>query len=349
MAPPPIAVLAPKVVAAMTVVLLLAAMVTTAILVRMALQLRVMDVPVERSAHTRPIPKGGGIGILGGVVLFAIPVRLSLGAGWPDLSFAAVVVAGVFLGAISWADDIHSFAARYKLGAQGLAALIVIFGTLSPAPLPITGLLCVGGFMWLLLTTNALNFVDGLNGLCSGCMALSAAILAATTMAHAQTLTSAGMAALLILLACCLAAFLPFNFPRARIFMGDVGSQGAGLMLAGAAYELTISGAVPPWLAPSLLSAILFDVIFTLVRRAWAGHRLAQAHRGHLYQIAVRCGAKPVAITLLHWMFVGWGAYAALYIGQTHPSLGLVAVILPQLAWCAAVCVCARRRDIGIW
>ena len=143
--------------------------------------------------------------------------------------------------------------------------------------------------------------------------------------------------------------FLPFNYPRARIFLGDVGSQGAGLSVA--AFGLLLwqdgaPGALPTM--PLLLSGILYDVGFTLCRRWRAGAALSQAHRGHLYQLAFRSGVPAPWIAALHWGFVLWGALcvAAMRFGAL-PALLLAA--LPQLAWTGYVVRRARRTTIGDW
>src|SRR6185312_7098565 len=111
-----------------------------------------------------------------------------------------------------------------------------------------------------------------------------------------------------LLLAAGLIGFLPFNFPRARIFMGDVGSQFCGFVLAvlGIAASRFESVEMSFLLVPLLLSGVLYDVAFTLVRRALAGENVARAHRGHLYQVAHRAGMRPVTVTSVHWGFAVW-------------------------------------------
>ncbi len=143
--------------------------------------------------------------------------------------------------------------------------------------------------------------------------------------------------------------FLPFNFPHARIFMGDVGSQFCGFLLAVLAVaagrfeavELSVA------LVPMLLSGVLFDVAFTLLRRFLAGERLAEAHRGHLYQLAHRSGMPAVRVTLVHWGFAAWGGCAALCsCRRRRPGSrsGSLLVLPPQLAWLLIVDRLARAQ-----
>ena len=208
----------------------------------------------------------------------------------------------------------------------------------------------LGTLAWILFATNAMNFIDGLNGLASGvaCLAsIALAVIAATMSAWFVYFAS-------LLLAAGLAGFLPFNFPRARIFMGDVGSQFCGFVLAvlgvvAARFEQVELSAL---LVPLLLFGVLYDVAFTLVRRAVAGDRLTQPHRSHLYQVAHRSGLDAVWVTLVQWGFVLWGALCcAVFLRATGlgKPLVLLLVLVPQLIWTGIVAGMARRAAIGRW
>ena len=203
---------------------------------------------------------------------------------------------------------------------------------------------------WILFATNAMNFIDGLNGLAAGVSALTAAILAVVAAAYGGWFVYfAGL-----MLTAGLVGFLPFNYPRARIFMGDVGSQFCGFVLAVLAVaagrfqgiDLSIL------LVPMLLMGVLFDVAFTLVRRFLAGDRVTQPHRGHLYQLAHRSGMPAWAVTLLHWGFVLWGGGCCLLFlrgGGVLKALAPLLVLPPQIIWTAWVVRRARAAEIGRW
>jgi len=203
---------------------------------------------------------------------------------------------------------------------------------------------------WILFATNAMNFIDGLNGLAAGTALVASVFLA--IIAEAQDGWFVYFASLL--LASGLAGFLPFNFPRARIFMGDVGSQFCGFILAVLGIAAARFGAVEMsfLLVPMLLSGVLFDVAFTLVRRLLAGERLSQAHRGHLYQVAHRAGMDARAIAAMHWGFAALGGLAALAFIAAPPAtkpLFPTLLLLPQIAWLIAVVARAWRADLGRW
>ncbi|GBR69622.1 glycosyltransferase family 4 protein [Gluconobacter kanchanaburiensis] len=299
------------------------------ILILLMIRAGILDHPVARSSHTRPTPKGGGIGIAGSFVLCLIPALYAGTVSPATLRAALGLLTGmILLGAVSWLDDVRPFPARYKLAAQFLAAIAASLGT-GASLYELVPFVLVAVFI-----TNALNFIDGINGLASGVMAISSLVLA-----------SAGiMPAAFVLLAVCLLSFLPYNFPKARIFMGDVGSQPVGLAMAwGGMTGFSTGGGV---LVIALLSGVLWDVAFTLLRRARAGDRLTEAHRGHLYQLAVRSGLPVPLVTGLYWGAALWGAVAFAAGGIITTIL---MILLPQLIWTGYVCTRARVRVQDRW
>ena len=306
-----------------------------------------IDTPGARSSHTRPTPKGGGVGIVLSFLLgMAVLYEYAASSRIADPYFRAVMVAAAGIAAVAFLDDLFYWPASVKLMSQiGAASLAVAGGlTLAFIRVPGFGTVQLGWFgplltvTWIVAVTNAINFIDGLNGLASGVTGLTCAILAAIgAWLGAPFIYFAAM----ILLAGNL-GFLPFNFPHARIFMGDVGSQFCGFLLAVLAIaagrfetvELSIA------LVPMLLFGILFDVAFTLLRRSLSGERLAEAHRSHLYQLAHRSGMPALRVTLLHWGFVAWGAVCCVGFLVTAPAwkpLWVILVVPPQLFWLAAV------------
>jgi len=326
----------------------LSAAILSAILIRHMIRVGVMDIPGHRSSHTRPTPKGGGIGIIIAFLLVFPVSQLWTQGDLPGFALLLPLLAIALLALFSWLDDIHSYRAALKLGVQGIAAVMVLAGmALSPEfHLPLTPFMLMASFatsfFWLVYTTNALNFIDGINGLAAGSMAIASLILATAFNHVGQN----GLTHAALILAACLLAFLPFNFPKARIFMGDVGSQGAGLAIAWFGLEAARETA-HPFIVPFMLFGILFDVAFTLLRRVFAGDPLAQAHRSHLYQLATRAGLSPVVVTLIYWFFVLWGAISCILPWSF--GLRLALVLLPQVLWALFVIFRARQTPIGRW
>ncbi len=331
----------------------------SAVTVRAMIAARVMDTPNARKAHATPIPKGGGVGI---VVAFMLGIAVLYGTATfsriADPYFRGVILAAGAIAVVSFIDDVRDWPFAVKLLTQVLAAFAAIGSGLyiSVFHVPYFGAVDVGWvgipltLGWILFATNALNFIDGLNGLAAGVALVASVFLA--FIAQAQGGWFVYFAALL--LASGIAGFLPFNFPRARIFMGDVGSQFCGFVLAVLGVAAARFGNVEMsfLLVPMLLHGVLFDVAFTLVRRALAGERITQAHRGHLYQVAHRSGIDARHVAAIHWGFTALGGGVALAFVIAPPVLKPILpllLLLSQCAWLAVVVRRARHAHLGRW
>jgi len=328
-------------------------------IVRLMIRVGTMDHPGARSSHTRPTPKGGGVGIVAAFVLGTCVLFLGAGhARVPDLPFLGLIAASIGIAAVSYTDDVRSWSFSVKLGAQLAAAIVAIacgirFRVLH---LPWVGAVDTGLLgapltaFWIVFATNAVNFIDGLNGLASGSVAIACLFLAGFAWAQADDFVQVAS----LVLAAGIAGFLPFNYPKARIFMGDVGSQFCGFIIAALGVLSARYGAqtLSVLLVPMLLFGIFFDVVFTLARRLIAGDRLTEAHRSHLYQLAHRAGMAAWQITLVHWGMVVWGGLTCMAFEAASGPLKSViplSVALPQIAWLIIVRTKARRYNITRW
>jgi len=237
---------------------------------RLAPRLGLIDEPESRSSHARPTPRGGGVGIwlvvaLGGATGLLSPVPAL--AGW-------------LVGMVSLWDDLHPLSAWLRLAVQlSIAAAALAF--VWQHQFPTIMLWLIPGALFVAGTANFFNFMDGINGIAgsAGLIAFALlAIFAAFSGAEAEAIWfCAAMTA-----AC--AGFLPFNCPRARVFMGDVGSITLGFTFALMVVSLTEN-----WTGFLCMASFLFpfyaDTLSTLYIRWRAGEKLSQAHRRHLYQI----------------------------------------------------------------
>jgi UDP-N-acetylmuramyl pentapeptide phosphotransferase/UDP-N-acetylglucosamine-1-phosphate transferase len=327
--------------------------------VRLMIAARLMDQPDGRKVHERPTPKGGGIGIVVAFLVgIAVLYQFAEFARLADPYFLGVIEASVAIAVVAFLDDVYDWNFSVKLGAQVLAALVAVGSGLYlhdyrvpyVGPLPVGWLGPPVTLFWLLFATNAMNFIDGLDGLAGGVALIAAGFLAGIAATHDGWFAYAAS----LLLAAGIAGFLPFNFPRARIFMGDVGSQFCGFMLAVLAVVASrFQGLQMSFLlVPMLLSGVLFDVGFTLLRRAAAGERLTAPHRGHLYQVAQRAGVPAPAVALVHWGFAVHGGLCCLVFIASPPAwkpLVPALTLVPQLAWLWFVVRCAHRAGIERW
>ena len=330
--------------------------VVSALVVRLMIAFPILDHPNERSSHTRPTPRGGGLGI---VIAFTLGMSLLYWqaefARLPGPQFLGVIGAALAIAAVSLWDDARDIRFAVKLAAQAMAAMVAISSGLELQRLAIPGLgpVTLGALgplltlFWILGCTNAVNFMDGLDGLVGGSVFLAALILCA--IAGHQGGWFVYLAALM--LAAGLLGFLPFNLHPARIFMGDVGSQFLGFMLAILAVAAARFDAaeISFMLVPLLLFGLLFDAAFTLVRRAVMGLNITAAHRTHLYQMAQRSGMPVRQVAAMHWGFVlahGAMAMAFLNLDPASKPLVLLPAIAGQIAWLAYILQRMRRAGL---
>jgi UDP-N-acetylmuramyl pentapeptide phosphotransferase/UDP-N-acetylglucosamine-1-phosphate transferase len=314
-----------------------------------------LDQPNQRSSHVTATPRSGGAAIVGGWTVGMILVAGFAGwSGFADKTIALVpLVVGAFL--FGLADDRHNLRPRAKLGLQILIAVLFVaaFGPLKSAPLPFLDAVDLGpigalvAVVWIVGFMNAFNFMDGVNGIAAACGALALAALAAAAAFLGAPLwaVSSGIGAVALL------SFLPMNFPHARLFMGDNGSQAAGFLIAASAVGAAndSGGAVSALFVPTLMLPFLFDVAFTLAHRARRGCNVLAAHREHLYQLLLRLGLSHVGVTSIYLTLTALCAAAALLLLRAPaPGQWFVPAVLAALLAGPAYAVFARARRAGL-
>ncbi|MDH5632987.1 MAG: glycosyltransferase family 4 protein [Gammaproteobacteria bacterium] len=284
----------------------------------------IVDRPNDRSMHTTDIPRTGGLAINAGVVLGMIAAFT--GTGFP---FGLVIIAGyVAVLGVSVLDDILSLGAVPRLAIHLLAATLLVT-ELFPVRLMIDSAMFAGlliTVMSVLAATwfiNLYNFMDGMDGFSSGMAIFGFAVLAIIGFGAGHE--AYGMTCLVICAA--VAGFLVFNYPPARIFMGDSGSivigyMGATMMLWGAA-----AGTVPPWLGILAFSPFIFDASYTLAKRTIKGDSILSAHRDHFYQRLVLSGVSKKTVLWLEYGLMAACAGTAVAIAGYGMTV--------QLAGCA--------------
>lgn len=258
-----------------------------------------VDLPGERRSHDRPTPRGGGIGIaLVGLCTCAWLAWIG-GSGWAWAGAGLALVVGP-----GWWDDHHPLPAWPRLFAHAGAGACLAAGALQlGAPVATAA----AAFLLVPALVNVWNFIDGIDGL-----AASQALLVA--LGSAWVMDGAGRTlALAVAAACC--GFLPFNLPKARIFLGDVGSGALGYLLAALVVIGPSSrplGGWPVLLLP--LASCLVDAGLTLARRVLRGERWWQPHVQHLYQqLARRHGHPPVTLAYAGWTAMSIGIMLVLW------------------------------------
>jgi UDP-N-acetylmuramyl pentapeptide phosphotransferase/UDP-N-acetylglucosamine-1-phosphate transferase len=292
------------------VALLAATMVLSAALtwlaIRYALHRQLLDLPGRRRSHETPTPRGGGIAIVVAMLAgFGILLASCSSRSVEYLLLLMPPVIGIAL--VGWLDDhgglstlkrfaMHCVAAAWVFGAPLLYFVFFGDGAAGGVGLAVfAGLAVTVAIVW---SINLHNFMDGINGLLSLQAVFVFSVLAGLFMLREQD----GSAALLVCAAAC-AGFVPFNFPRARVFMGDVGSGVLGFVIAVAVLWQIGTPRIAAASGLVLCSAFVADATCTLLWRMIGGRRWYSAHREHLYQWLVRCGYSHAHVVAL---YMGW-------------------------------------------
>lgn len=302
-----------------------------------ALKQGIIDNPNERSSHTIPTPRGGGLSfVIIFLAAFAADYLFNISTSPPQTEpFLAIFLAGLLVAAIGFWDDHTHIPARWRFLTHAIAALIGshLLGV-PEIPLPSTTInlgfigypLSIIALVWLL---NLFNFMDGIDGI-AGSEALFVGISAVVIMALAIPGEFDAPILWLSILMAGVAGFLLWNWPPAKIFMGDAGSGFLGLMLGlFALWSANLGLSIWSWII--LLALFITDATVTLLHRMLNGERWFEAHRSHLYQQLSRKWGDHRSVTLALisinaiWLFP-WAWLAAIY-----PSFGLYATIAAYL------------------
>ncbi|MBW3577886.1 MAG: glycosyltransferase family 4 protein [Actinobacteria bacterium] len=274
----------------------------------------VFDVPNHRSSHEGRVVRGLG---LSPAIVCGTVGAIAASRGAVDLW--TVVAAGTVLALLGFVDDARGLSVGLRLPVQMAVGVAVSVAILQDGLLSVPAVISV---LWFAGYVNAFNFMDGINGI-SG----THAAIAGSTWLLAGALTGASTAAAIgSIVAAGALGFLPFNFPSARAFLGDVGSYFFGAWLAAGALiiatEIGIAVAVLP------LSLYLSDTGWTLLARLRRGLPWHQPHRDHVYQRLVRGGwshARTTGVVAAFTLLLGASGFAA-------STSGLVGVLVPVVS-----------------
>lgn len=289
-----------------------------------------LDIPNERSSHTIPTPKGGGIAIASLTLMFFTLWLLIFSHQASHIIYTAI--AGV-IAIVGWLDDQYTLPARFRLLLQVVLAATFIMTTGAITQLEFLGLTFSLGkllgfsisLLWVVGLTNAYNFMDGIDGI-----AAVQSIIAGTgwVMICLQE-EQEDLAFLAGLIVATSMSFLALNKPPARIFMGDVGSTFLGFSFAALPLLLSARTANPRLLIAGgvLLLPFIFDSFFTMLRRALNGENILAAHRTHLYQRLVQVGFSHSLVTTFYAILalISLASSLICYLGSSD-SIRLVAI-----------------------
>jgi UDP-GlcNAc:undecaprenyl-phosphate GlcNAc-1-phosphate transferase len=327
------------------VVALILSSVFTPLVIRLASALGLYDSPDGgRHVHASPVPRLGGVAVFTAAVGAAVPVLL-LGEPvlaeftWEELRFlGATLLGAAILFCVGVVDDIRGLRPLSKFIAQFSAAGIAVYGGAELTSVTLgyglgveTGVLAIPlVFLWIVGVTNAYNFIDGLNGLAAG-LGVTALATLAVTGAHLGNLVSLLP---LLALAGAVLGFLRYNFPTARIFLGDSGSLTIGFIVSVLALRAaqTPQGSTVIIIPTLALFLPLLDTLLALLRR-WLRHApLTGADARHIHHRLLALGFTARKTTVVLWGLAGFFGMLGLVIAFTAPfvatSLAILAIAL---------------------
>ena len=318
-------------------VILLLAVILTGLIRRYALNNKVLDIPNHRSSHSVPTPRGGGLAIV--LAFCAATLWLFFNrqlAGTTLALFASTLL----VAAIGFCDDHGEVAARWRFFTHLLAAavaLLLMNGIpllLIPAPFDaMLGRLTLNpgwlayplGILFLVWTLNLFNFMDGTDGI-----AASEALFVSSALAAYLFYIDRSLCTIALSLAAACGGFVIWNWPKAKIFMGDVGSGFLGLLLGLLILLAAQQAAVLLYCGLILFGVFVVDASYTLSYRLFSGQKWYAAHCSHTYQLAAKRYGH-LAVLLTCWVInLGWLLPLSLWI-FIHPSHALAGLVLAYL------------------
>lgn len=281
--------------------------------------------PTDRSVHQHEIPYGGGaamfVGFCAAVAIAAtIP---ALRAVFSSTEALGVVLAGAAIFGVGLIDDVRDMSAPAKMAGQVLAASILYFfgATMWQFKVPLAGLIELGPSyvplltaLWVIALANAINLIDGLDGLAAGVVAIGGGALAVygLRLQDLGNLPPSNIGPLMAVIACGVSlGFLPFNFHPARVFMGDAGALLLGLLMS--ASTMVIGGRQPsvsgltyffwaPLLLPfAILGVPIVDMAFAFIRRTARGTGFHTPDKEHIHHRLLRLGHGPRRAVVILW------------------------------------------------
>lgn len=261
---------------------------------------RILDHPNQRSSHSVPTPRGGGLAIV--VLVLATGLWSASQAGWNrNLIY---LLGGAIIAWLGWRDDLHSLSPRFRFVVQSIVAIISILGLgyFKVVTIQVVGDLQLGvlgiaiTFLWIIGLTNAYNFMDGIDGMAGG-LALSAGM---GWMWLASNMSTPFVLWIALAITASSLGFLRHNWSPAKIFMGDVGSTFLGYSFAVLPLISSDQSGDALLIGTLLMWTIIMDAGVTFIGRLFKRENVFAPHRSHLYQRLVIAGYKHETVSALY-------------------------------------------------
>lgn len=300
------------------------ALIGTGLLSRILAARGILDLPNQRSSHKRATPRGGGIAVIAAIVA-GFGILILAGQALPP-GIGIVLIVTIVLAGVSWIDDVRGLPAAMRFGLQAVCVGVSLYLLPLPIPAMIGGLpgwaqATIMGLAWLWFI-NLYNFMDGIDGITG----VETLVISLGVAAVLQAGGGHALVAPALIIAASMPGFLRWNWPPAKIFMGDVGSVALGYLLGWLLLASTSGG--------STLAAVIVagyyvaDATMTLFRRALRGEKVWRAHREHAYQKALQNGMTHGMVSTRIGLLGGALIVLALLSLEYPLPAGLTAVVI---------------------
>ncbi len=324
---------------------LLVALAMTPPAIWLARKLNIVDMPNARKVHTTPTPRIGGIAIYLGFVAGALLL------GEYTRQVAAVLIAGSVVFLTGLIDDYKDISPKFKLIGQVAAALLLVAAGFSVRFIsnPFTGSTVSLGFLsvpitvvWLVGVSNAVNLIDGMDGLAVGVSTIAAAATAIVCVSQGELVA----AALAGVLAASALGFLPWNFNPAKTFMGDCGALFLGFILGTLALMGLCKGAtaISVFIPFLILGIPVFDTFCAIIRRLFLHRPIFEADKMHLHQILLSLGLSQRQTVLTIYVFAMLMGLAAVLMAILTSAQAVMVLIITTVVTFAAAEVLGTLR-----
>jgi UDP-N-acetylmuramyl pentapeptide phosphotransferase/UDP-N-acetylglucosamine-1-phosphate transferase len=311
----------------------------TPFIMHLALHYKILDIPNERSSHEVPTPRGGGLAI---VIAWYVGISVMFFLKDIDKQLYFTLLSGLLLAGVSIIDDLIDLKPVIRFSIQVFTAGLALCFLKGIKPISISGFeissplllypLVIIGIVWFI---NLFNFLDGIDGYAS---------LEAIFISFAMFLFTGNFICIIIIAP--VMGFLNWNWPKARIFMGDIGSTQLGFILIVLGLFFHNEAKLPIVLWIMLSSLFWFDATITLFRRWSNKEKLTQAHRKHAYQRIVQSGFSHRK-TILFSLLINSIILALVYIAKVNEDLLIVAFLVNMIMLYSIVKLIDKRIPFG--
>ncbi len=280
-----------------------------------AMGLQILDHPNDRSLHTQPTPRTGGLAVVAGIMTGLLLLHVSYPATLNAMYL--LVLGAILLAIVSFLDDRFGVPAAIRIVVHFAVASMLLWGGHTPAmlelpgwtwdpPLPLETLILLLFVMWMI---NLYNFMDGMDGFAGGMAVIGFGTFAILGLKADDALFASAS----LLVSAAAAGFLVFNFPPAKIFLGDTGSSILGYLAAAFSLWGSHQQVFPLWIGILIFSPFIVDASITLCRRLVRGEKIWKPHRTHYYQRLVQAGLGHRRTVLAEYLLMLLCSLSALY------------------------------------